>query len=84
MDPADIRAFAARDWRLIEQAKQDQWLGQKREMTASEALRLAAGLLQYARAVKPDWPNPAERDADLASHVRIAEILRRVAEHFSR
>jgi hypothetical protein len=84
VDPADIRAFVNRDWALIEQAKEDQWLEQSREMTPSAAIQLAAGLFQYVKAVKPDWPNPEEREADLASHFRVLELLRRVAEQHTR
>jgi hypothetical protein len=84
VDPADIRAFVDRDWALIAQAKEDQWLEQKRSLTPSAAIALAAGLYQYAKALKPDWPDPAEREADLASHIRMAELLRRVDEQRTR
>src|SRR5205823_14167599 len=79
VNAADIRAFVARDWRLIEELKKDQWLEQKAGMTPSAALEFAAGLFEYARALKPDWPNGSEREADLASHIRMAEILQRAA-----
>src|SRR2546421_12069590 len=32
VNAADIRAFVARDWRLIEELKKDQWLEQKAGM----------------------------------------------------
>jgi hypothetical protein len=72
---ADIQAFAARDWRLIEQAKLDGWREQKAARTPSAALKLGAELYQYARTLRPDWPSASERDADLAPHIRVARML---------
>ena len=80
VNTAEIQSFLARDWRLIEQAKSDQWVAQKAAMTPSAAIELAGELLQYARSLRPDWPNSAERQADLASHIRVAGMLRRVAQ----
>ncbi len=81
---ADIRAFARRDWAAIQRLKQDQWREQKRALPPSAAIQLAAGLFQFVRTLKPDWPNPQEREADLASHIRVAGILHRAAERRTR
>jgi hypothetical protein len=35
-------------------------------------------LRQYARQVKPGWPDRDERAADLAHHLRLSEALRAV------
>lgn len=77
---ADIQGFCARDWRLIERVKSDCWVEQKATATPSAAIELAAGLLQYARTLRPDWPNTTEREADLASHIRLAGMLQRVLQ----
>ena len=74
-----MKRFLERDWRLIEQAKSEQWMAQKAGMTPSAAMDLAGELLQYALNLRPDWPNSAERQADLDSHVRVAGILQRAA-----
>ncbi len=74
---ADIRDFRARDWRLIERTKSDCWIEQKTSMTPSDVFELAGELLQYVRTLRPDWPNTAERQADLASHIRVAGMLQR-------
>jgi hypothetical protein len=44
-------------------------------MTPSALLAIASELLLYTRALKPDWPNAAEREADLEAHRRLSGIL---------
>jgi hypothetical protein len=75
MDASDIRAFVARDWASLEDQKARFWADRKRTMSPSEALEVADDLRRHAQALKPDWPDPAERAADLAVHRRVAEAL---------
>jgi hypothetical protein len=84
MTAAEIREFHDRDWGLIERAKADYWSGRKASISPSAVLEIASGLYEYARSLRPDWPNAAEREADLASHVRLAAMLRRAGENHSR
>ncbi len=77
MTPREIRDFQSRDWRLKERSKLDFWTGKKATMSPTEVFQLASELFAHARALKPDWPDSAEREADLASHVRLAGMLRR-------
>ena len=77
---ADVQSFLARDWALIHRSKTDQWTAQKAAMTPSEAIEFAAELYRYVRAVRPDWPNSAERDADFAAHQRVAEIFQHACQ----
>lgn len=81
MTAAEIGEFQARDWRLIERAKSDYWVRQKAAMPPAAVLEIASGLYEYARSLRPDWPNAAEREADLASHVRSTAMLRRAGEN---
>ena len=75
--PDDVRSFAARDWALVEQAKRRHWAARKERMSAAEALAVAEGLRLHARALRPDWPSPAERAADAEAHARVSASLRR-------
>ncbi len=50
-------------------------------MTPSEAIAMAAELNLYVRSIKPDWPNDEERAADLAAHMRLAELFLHAARH---
>ena len=84
MSAADIQDFCARDWRLIERVKSDCWVEQKAAASPSAAIELAAELLQYVRTLRPDWPNTTEREADLASHIRLAGMLQRVLQDRAR
>ena len=81
---ADIQDFCTRDWRLIERVKSDCWVEQKAAASPSAAIELAAELLQYARTLRPDWPNTTEREADLAAHIRLAGMLQRVLQDRAR
>lgn len=45
-------------------------------MSPAEALELGDALRRHALLLKPDWPDPTERAAELAVHRRIAEALR--------
>jgi hypothetical protein len=74
----DLIAFARRDWRSVAAMKERFWVEQKRRMTASEALQLADDLRSSVTSRRPDWPSDDERRADLATHVRVSESLRRV------
>jgi hypothetical protein len=79
----DLIAFARRDWDAIAAMKERFWVEQKRQMTASQALRLADDMRCAVLAPRPDWQSEEERDADLATHIRVSELLHR-AHSFSR
>jgi hypothetical protein len=79
VNPDDIRAFARRDWAAIADAKAAFWASRKQPMTPVEALEIAEMLRQHVLRVQPNWPDDAEREADLAIHVRISEVLRAVS-----
>jgi hypothetical protein len=81
MDRGDVRAFVDRDWAAIEEQKARFWSDRKHGMTAVEALAVGDALRRHAQSVKPDWPDDAERRADLAVHARVAEALRAVSLH---
>lgn len=74
----DIRAFAGRDWRLLEEVKRRCWIERKRLLSPAEALAVAEALRLHVRAIRPDWPSPAERAEDLEVHATVSASLRRV------
>ena len=80
MRQADLIDFAQRDWSAIAEIKADHWLERKQRFGREEAFRVADDLRQYVASVRPDWPDEAERTADLASHVAVGENLRRVRD----
>jgi len=53
-------------------------------MSPTAVFGLAAELCEYARELRPDWPDAAERESDLASHIRVAGMLRRAAVYSAR
>lgn len=58
--------------------KQRRWVEQKSRMTAAEALAIGDELRRHAMEVLKGWPSEADRQADLAVHIRVSESLRRV------
>jgi len=74
----DIRAFAERNWGLVEQAKRRFWSERKKRLSPGEALAIAEGLRLHVRALRPDWPSAQERAEDLEVHARVAASLRSV------
>jgi hypothetical protein len=79
VDRDDILAFARREWSLVAEAKTEFWLTRKQGLSAAEILAIGDDLRRHAQAVRPDWPNEAERYADLAVHLRVTEALRAVS-----
>jgi hypothetical protein len=78
MKAADLVEFAHRDRSEAAALKARYWAERKRRLGPAEGLRVSAELLRQVRLTRPDWPDEAERAQDLATHVRVAEALRRV------
>jgi hypothetical protein len=74
----DLIAYARRDWQAIAASKRQRWAAQKSQMSAADALRVGDALRQHAIALRPGWPSEEDRRNDLASHIRVAEMLRSV------
>jgi hypothetical protein len=72
-----IADFLARDWSAVRAAKDDYWAARIRRLGPQEGLRIADELRRQMLAIHPHWPSEAERRYDLASHHRVAELLRR-------
>ena len=84
MQREDLIAFAQRDWSALAELKADHWLERAERLGSQEIFRVADELRRFVAAARPDWPSEGERAADLASHIAVAESLRRVAESRSR
>jgi transcriptional regulator with XRE-family HTH domain len=74
----DLIDFAQRDWSAVAELKAEHWLERKRRLGTAESFRIADDLRRHVASVRPDWPDEAERSADIASHVALGESLRRV------
>jgi hypothetical protein len=76
----DLIDFAQRDWAAVAELKADHWLERKRRFGRDEAFRVAAELRRAVAMTRPEWPDEAERAADIASHAAVAESFRRVRD----
>jgi hypothetical protein len=79
----DLIAYARRDWAAIAEHKLRVWAQLKSEMTAADALRIGDDIRKHVRAIHPEWPTNEQRSEDLATHVRVSEMLRRVRSNKS-
>ena len=75
VDASDIRAFMARDWARVAEAKASCWAERKRRLGPAEGLRIADELRRQALLVAPDWPDASERASDYSAHVALARRL---------
>ena len=73
-----IRHFVERDWAAVRANKDAYWRDRIARLGAAEGLRIADELRRQVLALNPDWPDAARRQEDLASHIHVAEQLRRV------
>jgi hypothetical protein len=80
----DLAAFATRDRSGLVDAKAAHWRRRKVSAGPSEGLRIADELRRLVQSLRPDWPEQTHRDADLATHVRVGAMLRRVRTLSSR
>jgi len=74
----DLIAYARRDWQAIAASKRQRWTEQKSHMSPADALRVGDELRHHASVLREGWPTEEDRREDLASHKRVAEMLRRV------
>ena len=73
LDPADLRAYARRDWGIAERLDRVA----RARAPVDEKLALAGALYQAARVTRPSWPTDADRLIDFESHIRMRDIFRR-------
>jgi hypothetical protein len=79
VDPDSIREFVQRDWAAVEDESASFWAAHARTMTPSARMELSAALFHHVRTIRPSWPSATEREADLAHHNRVAEVLHAIA-----
>jgi hypothetical protein len=75
MNAEDLRAYARRDWRAAEVRKRDHWARELAERGALATFEASQALWEHVRCIRPDWPTPEERRADLAHHVALKRAL---------
>jgi hypothetical protein len=72
-----IRDYVARDWTAARVSKDTYWARRISRLGPAEAFRIAEDLRRQAMDRDREWPDPASRQQDLLSHVRLAERFRR-------
>lgn len=71
-----IRDFMRRNWRGLRERKDAHWADRIAKLGPAEGLRIGDELRAQVLAQDPTWPGPEARAADLAHHVRLAELFR--------
>jgi len=78
MGPREIQPDATRDSDALRLATELEWAERIRQHGPAEGFRIADELRKEKIAQDPGWPSQADREADLAHHVRMAELFRRI------
>jgi hypothetical protein len=78
MRAEDLARFARRDWDALAASKETQWLAERMRRGVGWCLAVAEELRLQVKRRRPDWPTAADREDDLATHVRVGSALRRV------
>ena len=76
-DPRAVSDFLALDWASAARDKERWWRDHTRAHGPAAGIRFADELRRQALAARPDWPSEEEREEDLATHLRVIEVLRR-------
>lgn len=79
MDPEDVRAYLNRDRAAVEALRIQHWREQYAARGPLWALQLAGDLRRWYQTLHPGWPTEADREADLAMHMRVSAALGSVA-----
>lgn len=74
----DLLQLVRRDRGAVEQARATHWREVALNGGAAALLVIADGLRRHVQARCPGWPDETEREADLASHIRVSRALSRV------
>lgn len=74
-----IHDFVSRDWQAARDSKILYWGERIGRLGPLEGLRVAGELRRQALLHNPGWPGAALRRDDLASHIRLVQLLRRAA-----
>ena len=72
-----IREFMARDWAAARRLKDSYWGARIARLGPVEGIRIADELRRQMQLQDPSWPDADARRADLAAHVRVADLFRR-------
>jgi len=75
MDPRDLKAYAQRNWRAAERRKREHWAREVVERDPLATFLASQALWEHMRRLRPEWPSPEERRADLAHHVAVKHAL---------
>ena len=82
MDPRHLRDFLQRDWETAATRKREHWVREFQAGGSVVTLEVSAALSHHMRAVRPDWPTPEQRQADLGHHIALKRAIDRAARVF--
>lgn len=84
VNPRHVEAFVNRDWAAVHDSKAAYWAERFQRDGWQPAWTAADALWADIRRVQPDFPSVADRDRDLADHLRLRASLDRVGRVFTR
>ena len=76
---AHIREFVNRERASAARATQEYWVSRYKEEGSEATIRVSETLFRHMQCVRPDYPGPEERDADLTHHISLKRLLDRAS-----
>ncbi len=80
MNETDIMDFSRRRWEQHASLDRDYWAGEYRRKGHTVTLHASQLLFFHMKSVRPDWPDARQRQIDLDHHIRIKQLLDRIAD----
>ncbi len=84
MDRDALRAYARRDWAVLERLDRAHWADTIAGQDPNAGFRAAGALAEHARRVRPDWPTAADRQRDLDHHIALKRRMDHAASALTR
>jgi len=75
MNPEDVRAYAKGVWSAAERLKREHWARETAVRGPLATFEASVALWEHMRRLRPEWPSPDERRADLEHHARLKRAI---------
>lgn len=79
MNQATVQDFVNRNWARLSALDRTYWATEYQRNGSRAAQRASQILWQHMKSIRPEWPEPAERERDLENHIAWKQLLDRIA-----
>jgi len=83
METKDIIEYANRNWEQVSDMDYEYWKSAYREGGYKATQDASFALWQHLKSIRPDWPNPQDRQGDLEHHIKLNKLLEKASHGLS-